>query len=417
MFDKVVALYRAAGCPPISDNQFIFRGPVDGGLLALINDCRQINSEYGRFTYERIKGDTVEFEFFLPSSDSSGFYASFEELIRKTPSLGHGVIPQNIYITADNWSTTDDIQSHDFEKIKQCCRLIKSLSKIVMLADEKSNAAHINLIFAVPADNGKPPKTFTIATRVHPEILNVNLTHLAFVDQLANPKNEQRIHLEERKSIFNLAVSEIIRDAAKQEESKLFLYLLTNWKRLLDTYWKNFQTYIHGFSFDKAKKDLAQAELEYGAKLSTAFSDIGGKLLALPISLGALVILQRASTPAEAIVTAAGILMVSLIFSGILANQWLNVARLTSSLNIAFSQIEKRIGTYPKNLQNLIKTSKEQIDYQRNFVEWTLRIFFALSWIPTIGMVIVKWDAWFAPKLIWLIGAYIPCDLVTPGLL
>lgn len=409
MFEKVVALYRAAGRPPIEGGQFVFRGQASDALQHLINECRSIDEQFGRFTYERTEGNTAKIDFLLPNSDSAGFYASFDDFIRATPSLGHGQIPDFIYIADQDWSSTDGIANEKFAKLENCCRLIVNLSKIVMVADNHSSPSHINLIFAVPADNGKPPKTFTIATTVEPGILEAQLTHLALIEQLADSNNGSKLHFEERKSIFNLAVSELVSDAPESAKKNLFLFLLVNWKELLDIYWKNFQTYIHGFSFDKAKKDLAQAELEYGTKLSAAFSDIGGKLLALPISFGALVLLSKANAGVETIATAAGILMVSLIFTGILANQWLNVKRLTSSLNIALSQIEKRIGTYPKHLQTLLTTAKTEIEHQQSFVRWTIRFFLLLSWAPTVGMIIMKWEAWFKPLANSFILVTTPC--------
>lgn len=393
MFEKVVALYREAGKPPIQDGQFTYNGKSTPVLLELIDDCRQLSEQFGRLTYVRVKdpAGAVNIEFMLPASDSAGFYSSFDSFIKATPSLGHGRIPEFLYIANEDWSSTDKIQNENFEKIKKCCKLISNLAKIAMAADDKSSSSHINLIFAVPADNGKPPKTFTIPTKVSPNILEFKLKHLALIDQLANPKNESKLHLEERKSILNLAISEIISNAPESAKSNLFIFTLSQWTELLDTYWKNFQTYIHGFSFEKVKKDLAQAELDHGTKLSAAFSDIGGKLFALPVSLGALVILEKAQTSVEKVATATGILMVSMIFTGILINQWLNIKRLNSSLNIVLTQIDKKNGTYPKNIQTLLENSKKEILTQQRFIKGTIGFFLFLSWAPTIGMLIMKW--------------------------
>lgn len=396
VFEKVVALYREAGRPPIHGGQFAYKGRSTPLLLELINDCRDLDEQYGRITYERINdvNGTIEIEFMLPASDFAGFYESFDEFIKATPSLGHGRTPESIYIINEDWSSTDAINNESFEKIQKICKLIRNLTKIVTAADEKSSSSHINLIVAVPADNGKPPKTLTIATKFEPKSLEAQLKHLSLIDQLANPKNESKLHLEERKSILILAISEIINGATETEKAYSFTYIISHWNELLDTYWKNFQTYIHGFSFDKVKKDLAQAELDYGTKLSAAFSDIGGKLLALPVSLGALVILSKATSPVEVASTAFGIVMVSIIFTGILINQWLNISRLNSSLSIVLSQIDKRLGTYPKNLQTLLENAKAEIRKQQAFIKVTLILFIALSWTPTAGMIIMKWEQW-----------------------
>ncbi|MNP65981.1 hypothetical protein D3C76_1616240 [compost metagenome] len=86
--------------------------------------------------------------------------------------------------------------------------------------------------------------------------------------------------------------------------------------------------------------------------------------------------------------------MVTLIFCGVLWNQRLNVQRLDNSLDITFDLFDKRLNTYPGNLQRLLKKTRLEIKSQRSFLVVTLWFFLGLSVLPTlvmIGMFSYKW--------------------------
>ncbi|WP_337058766.1 hypothetical protein [Pseudomonas sp. USHLN015] len=396
MFDKVVNLYRAAGKPTLEFGIFTYYGQENKKLLELISECKEINDEFGDFQFLENKNGKITFEFKVPATGNSAFYNSFADFIQRTPTLGHGELPPNIYILDEDWSTTDGTSNENFEKIKKCCKFIKDISQVVMISDTKSSLYYINLIFAIPAEIGKPPRTFSIQTRLDERLLEADLRHAQLMSALASSEqNANKLHFDERKAILNLAISNTV-NLPTLEQKDQFMHILLNWQEILDTYRKNLLTYVHGFSFDKARKDLAQAELDYGSKLSGIFGDLAGKLLALPISLTALVILKKAETPLEEAVTTAGLIMVSLIFLGILHNQKLSINRLENSLSIALDKLDTRTSTYPESLRKLLKKTTSEIQSQKTFTHRVLTFFSILSTTPTaaaIGILIYKyWD-------------------------
>src|SRR5690606_612582 len=131
------------------------------------------------------------------------------------------------------------------------------------------------------------------------------------------------------------------------------------------------QTYVYGFSFEKVRRELAQAEIDYGTKLSGVLGDIAGKMLALPISLAGLLPLKNSSSPFEAFVLVLGMIVVSVILLAILHNQILQTKRLLHSFNVVFDDFKDKIKTYPPKLQGLLRITIHQVEKQGQTLEKT----------------------------------------------
>ncbi|WP_339439335.1 hypothetical protein [Pseudomonas sp. EA_15y_Pfl1_P104] len=391
MFSVVVQLYRLLGRPPLDDDRIVYSGACTEEIKKCINECKSLPEKYGRLVDADESEGKIDIEFDLPTSDFGRFHSDFKNFIRATPTLGKGKLPSDFYIINEDWSTTDGVENLNHNSIKTCCELIDGLCGLVAVVDRKSSEAYENIFFALPADDNRKPKTFVLKTKVDESILGLKLRHVKLIQLLVSSQDDHTIHLEERKLIFSSAIADVI-DAAGDEPA--FPYVLAHWEDVLRKYLQNLQAYVHGFSFDKVRTELAKAELEYGSKLSGVLSDMAGKMLALPISFGALVLLNKAGDPIEIFSIAIGILMVTLIFAGVLWNQYLNIRRLDSSLDITFELFDKRLSTYPGRLQQLIKNSRLEITTQRSFLELTLWSFFILAVIPTlvmIGMLSYRW--------------------------
>ncbi|MDU8359276.1 hypothetical protein [Pseudomonas syringae group sp. J309-1] len=383
MFNSVVELYRFAGCPPLSeDGAFSFSGPADDTTKALTLAVKDIPSHEGEMTYYRETSGTVRFEFTPNSSGENSFFPTFQAMVQKTSSLGRGEPLNSFYVVADNWASYEKLKHPQNDKIIKACKLIKDLSKVAV--SEHLQTAFFSLVFSTPSGNNKPPKTLVIQTKLSEKILEIEINKTSLISGLASEENKVRIHLEERRAILNGAICEAL-DTVPLDHPNKFIALLESWDKVLEIYWQNFQIYIHSFSFEKVRKEFAQAELDYGAKLSAAFSDIAGKMLALPISLIAIITLSKAQSPIEIFVTTTGLTITSIVLIGLLINQLLNIQRLDSSLAISFENLTKSIKTYPKNLQLLINKTKKNIEKQKLVVSWTIRIFILLSLSPMLG--------------------------------
>lgn len=394
MLNYLVELYRLAGRPDVSAGTLTYSGVCDSDFSAVVKACDGLEDKYGRFSY-LITPDSgcVEFEYILPSGDCR-FFSNFSDFVKNTPSLSRGEIPVEFYIVEDDWVSTSGDFNQGFEKINNCCRLINALSKVVLVSDALSSPDYVNLIITVVPHDSKVPKAISLPTVVDERVLECDLSRLRLIEYFAQEENKGKIHFDEKKAILNSALSDVIGDSLGRGESS-FMYLLCNWGRFLDFYWKNLQVYMHGFSFNALRQDIAKAELEYGSKISGIFSDVAGKLLALPVSLGALVILYKADQLVEVWAGSIGIFLVTLIFWGVLYNQWLCLRRLYSSFLQVFSQFSGQVESYPNNLRKLIVSSREQVVDQFGFVKNLLLSFAVLALIPSLGVFVVLWLKWW----------------------
>lgn len=401
MFNHIVELYRIIGRPALSQaGSFGYSGTPSTQLQILIKLVEDMPSHYGEMMYHRVKSGVTSFEFTPVSSGENSFFNDFATLIQKTPSLGCGKPLTNFYIITEDWSSNESVINAQNEKILKTCKLIKDLTKIAV--SEHLQTSSYNLVFSTPNGNNKPPKTMVLQTKISPKILDFDIKKTSLIGSLASEENKGRIHLEERRAILNGAICEAL-DALPEDIPNRFIALLEQWDLILDSYWQNFQIYIHSFSFEKVRKEFAQAELDYGTKLSSAFSDIAGKMLALPISLIALITLHKATSGVEIFVTSLGLMMATIILVGILLNQLLNIQRLNSSLSISFENLTKSIKTYPKNLQKLINNAKQSIDSQKLVVHCTIIVFTVLSLVPFSGALIFLMERYAQSWHEWLL--------------
>lgn len=394
MFSLIVELYRLSERPVITEDQFSYKGALNSELSTCIEKCKSLSERYGKFTDFEFENNQehVSFEYLLPSSSHGRFHQTFKEFVESTPTLGKGILPKDFYIVMDDWSTTDGKENPSHASIKSCCDLIVDLCELFKVVDKHSNASYHNIFLSIPAEKAAQPRSFILETKVTPEIIGVVPKHADIVRALISSRNERKIHLEERKLILCTSIAEVADLCGSDEHA--FVYLLKNWDTVLTKYWQNLQSYIYGFSFDSARNEIAKAELEYGGKLSSALSDISGKMLAIPVSFASLILLDRSEGFIESFSIIAGTVLITIVFYGVLLNQWRNIARLNSSLDLAFFQYKKRRDTYPKQIKGLIDNSLADIESQKTFLRKTMIAFLFFSAAPLFSLVILMLTKW-----------------------
>jgi hypothetical protein len=260
--------------------------------------------------------------------------------------------------------------------------------------DKDSNPDGYNLFFALPPDGTKPPRTFLLHTQVDVKVLDYELNHLSLLEEILNRKNENKAHLSERKLMFRMAVASVIEKF--ENEPSLLLVIVREWREVLSTYRANLQTYVYNFSFERVRREVAQAEIDYGTKLSGVLGDIAGKMLALPISLAGLVALEKTTSRFEGFIIVIGLAVVSVVLLAVLQNQMLQVERLLHSFNVIFDDFKEKIKTYPPKLQALLRITIDQIERQGKTLISTFRLLKVLSLLPVVGALILAlikyWD-------------------------
>lgn len=394
MFAYVVALYRALGTPTIKEGVISYDGQPTPEIIAALRMCDDLPAAYGKFEYRSAEADTLEIEFRVPSNESGRFYTSLSEFVSRNGSLGKGHFPSNVYIIELSWADCDDTQPPAIKALRQVCRLIELLSMLAIGVDKDSSPDGYNLFFALPPDGAKPPRTFLLPTQVDVKVLDYELRHLSLLEEILNRKNENKAHLSERKLMIRMAVASVIEKF--ESEPSLFLVIVREWREVLATYRANLQTYVYSFSFERVRREVAQAEIDYGTKLSGVLGDIAGKMLALPISLAGLVVLNNTNSPFEGFILVLGLTLVSVVLFAILHNQTLQTERLLHSFNVVFDDFKDKIKTYPPKLQGLLKITIGQVERQGRTLTNTFRLLKVLSLLPVAGALLLAlikyWD-------------------------
>ena len=254
----------------------------------------------------------------------------------------------------------------------------------------------------MPPDGAKPPRTFLLPTQVDIKVLDYELNHLSLLEEILNRKNENKAHLSERKLMIRMAVASVIEKF--ESEPNLFLVIVREWREVLATYRANLQTYVYSFSFERARREVAQAEIDYGTKLSGVLGDIAGKMLALPISLAGLVVLEKTTSRFEGFILVLGLAAVSVVLLAILHNQMLQTERLLHSFNVIFDDFKDKIKTYPPKLQGLLRITIDQVDKQGLTLTRTFRLLKGLSLLPIVGALLLA-AIKYRDDFLWLLKA------------
>jgi hypothetical protein len=213
-------------------------------------------------------GDSVEIELPVPRSANSFFANSWQEL------LDHHsfrfAAPKEFFVAQENYYSDDASTTVSSKRYNSILSLISVLKQTADYVDSTMDG--LKLIFLT---NGKFE-------------LPINYQYVSFRDtpgcaELAsNFENASTKHLEQRKAIVKIVLSEMLSGVAS---SARFKDLLERFPEFIKRVKDNYELYIAEFSFEKILEDIEAHKLDYTIKLNKVFSDIQSQLLAIPAAL------------------------------------------------------------------------------------------------------------------------------------
>lgn len=390
MFDTVVSLYKEAGCPKLEQGGsfFSYSGMPSGALQKAIAEARLLSDSFGSFLEEEESGGIVDFKWSLAESDSGRIYEDVSDFVARTPSLSRGEAPYDYYIASIDYRAGGSTIDEELKQVQLCCQLIKLLASLSghHVRDTIVGSAAV-LTFIAPADAGKAPKTIRLTTHVSVGVLKIPSPDLTALQGVLSEDVKHQLHIEERKSLFRIAVAEVLRDGKQGKEA--YEGLINNWSDVLAKYRNDLDCFIHGFSFDKLRREIAATELDYTSRLGNVLKDFSGKLYGLPISFAAIIPLSSPKTLVEGLLIISGMVLLSLIISSVVHNLRIEMERIRHSYGIVFNQFNNKMIEYPPELKNALEAAKNGIEKQRGLLSRTLIISYLLSWIPPVAGILV----------------------------
>jgi hypothetical protein len=396
---SIVELFRKSNRPPIEDGVFSSRLDLTDDMVRLINSIRkqypdqfdEILIDDDEITTGEIlqgQGKNIEFTFRLRTGSDNKFYHSLAGLLAGAPKISRGDLPSEFYLVEEDFFSGTEKPFSELEKLSVICKLIKGLSELAHYHDEKTGAGHYKLIFIQPEDSSQStPKAIEIETTIDADMLDGSIPDISLVESLQahNPKTDP--HYSSKIGVFRVSLAEFLQKCPAGQPA--FSFLVSKWEDFISLCNKNLDTYLSGFAFHKAKREVAEAEFKIADEFSKIISDITGKLFGIPISLAAAIAIMKSTSILEGLLIVIGLGLATLIFSGTVGNQQRQIQRISHAKNVVFNALEGKQESYPDELKSAITEMKTGLNKNENKLRWLLRLFRCLSWVPfLLGVVL-----------------------------
>ncbi|WP_127172071.1 hypothetical protein [Xanthomonas euvesicatoria] len=270
-----------------------------------------------------------------------------------------------------------------------------SLNTVSLTASTKK------LLFVLPATGDTGPKTFEIDTRITRACLLAPKPDISVLEALFS-NGEGRLHINEHKQLFRVALTSVLAKRNADSPEPAFQYLVYSWSDVVMAYELNAECYVQKFSFEKLRGDVARIELDYATRMAAVLGDSSGKMLALPLSIGGLAAVWLADDVWSASGLCLGMLLVSLLLSGILHNQRLASKRVEAGFNLSIADVQSASSKHPTALQGAINSAKLGFAEQLAFLRKVHMVIHPLAWVPTLialGMVVLRFGLQALPSI------------------
>lgn len=405
LIPQLIKLYRKSKQRKFSNNYFEGTVVFDNESKVLISELKKdkkidfeelVVDEEELFEDSDLPeiGEKIYFGIRCPTSDANRFYTNISQMLHDCSHLiSKGDLPKQFYIIESDYSFEDeqDNKPTELKTIEKVCQFIKKLSKIAHYHDSKKSNGYHKLIFIKENEHtGTLP--LTIETLVDKSILDIKNFHdTKILDELTSDIINQDIHHIEKKNLFYESLAEFL-IGQSTNQSDYFKELLINWDKFSHVYQTNLGTYLSGFTFHKAKKEVAEAELKLADDYSKVISDITGKLLSIPLSFAILIPISKPLTLMytrfllELCLMVTGLIVMISIF-----NQKRQLKRIQSAKKLIFSAFDGKKEIYPEALKTHINNMKTALNKNEKCLECTLNTYLLICWLPSfIGLIMIS---------------------------
>lgn len=396
---EIVKLYRVVGKPSVRNGSFSAVVPWASDVIDLVNFIRKENdrcfdeilidgSEYLSSDHLPNSGTSVEFDFKLPQQSSSQFYDSVEHLIERAPDVSKGSLPDEFYIIYEDYYSGDDSSApNNMLALESIIDLIDGLSHLAHYHDQKLVASKsMRLVFIHP-DYDKKIQPAVLETKITNEMLNISPLNTQLIKGLNSENVLNNPHYNAETGVLGNTIVDFIN--GRSDGQAAFKHLIENWDAFLLLYHKNLSTYLSGFAFHKAKKEVAEAQINLTERFSNVINNISGKLFSIPLSFAAVFAMFKSESSAERFVFLLGLIMASYIIFKAVKNQRQQLIGIIHSKNIIFDALDGNVDTFPNELVREIETMKHNLNNSEMELVSNLRTFYWLCWIPTIVGIVV----------------------------
>lgn len=354
-FSQLIALYRDLGCPALKESKFSVDTICSLALIELLRSLWssggfdiELATEDNFFSLENddsfpdLKENTALSIIITVYQNENGFiYNNVSDWIASAGSLKKGSISQNIYLAEEDLIVTEKTDNNNVAQVLMVCMLINKLSEIAHYHDEKNgNGSAYRLVFVIPDKDNKIYHPVILETQLSDEILQAQLPNISVLSRILEEQNSiNNMHATERLSVFRIVLAEMIEKSPSNTET--FTYLVKHWSDVTDAFNKSWESYLSGFSFSKLKAEIAEQQITFSQKLTDIVASLSGRMFSLPISIAAIILLEKANSPLANWFYLLSCALVTYMVASAVSIQRKNLENAESSCNMAFSELGK----------------------------------------------------------------------------
>lgn len=407
MLDRIVRLYRLLGKPPLDEAcGFVTEAGKSPELLALLEELSQVDPAFGRYDY-RERGGKIHVDVALPQNSEGHFFASAQHFIENTASLKRGLFRKNFYIVDLDYLSSEDNPPEAIARVKRMTEFINCLREFVSLSiDREQSMNGDRLFFLKPSDGKSPQKAAVLKIDLTSNTIAHKLASFRILSALRAAQGEEKTRIEERILLMNTAIAHTI-DECDGDEAE-FDYLVRNWGKVTKRYLHDLHAYVSAFSFDSIRKKISDSLIESTTKINSAVGDVATKLLAVPASLGALIVIGSSTNTASFAVGIIGVIVASLISLRTVWHYQKQVQNLAKSFKFNMEEATKAKKTFSKPIKEEIKRIENVQSDQSKSIRNSFFFYYVVASLPVAGCIYYVADALW-PVLIHHYNLYKHC--------
>jgi len=396
-FSQLIALYRDLKCPALKGTSFSANVVNSSTVIKLLNSLWSVRKFDIEITIEGniydsnddklpdlVENQNLSINVTVHQNEHGFIYQNVSDWIARAGALKKGVISPHIYLIDEDTIVTGDSKNSNVAKVLTACQLVNKLSELAHYHDEKNGGTNAyRLVFVMPDKNDKIYHPVILTTQLSNEILKAELPDISILSLILEQQHSiNNIHANERISVFRIALADIIEKIPNNTEP--FIYLVKNWPEVTDSFNKSWESYLSGFSFSKLKAEIAEQQIIFSQKLTDIVANLSGRLFSLPISIAAIVILERANSSIANWFYLLSCVLVSYMVASAISIQRENLKNAESSYKMAFSRFKKEGNVRHNSIQAELENTIACLDETISQLKGKLLFYSILAWMPLL---------------------------------
>lgn len=349
-------------------------------------------------------GSTIDLELQIPTNGEFFVYRTLEEMIQDAKTLLNGEYPAEFYIVADDFYSVEQKDlSSKYQNLFNLCSLIKGLGELAHYHDAKQQDGKNNNFVFIDESEIITAKPVVIKPTIKLAMLEQPVLDVTLIESFHSPKEKVSPTVGKEKAFFRVSIIEFLGQLKHLSQTELFVHLVMNWPEFLASYQRNLETYLSGFAFHKARKEVSDEEFKVAEQYSKILGDIAGKLFGLPVSFVALLGLFKSDiTLVVELVVLFSVCTASWLMSSLVTNQIKQLERIDHAKGIAFDALENQKTSYPPDLQTKLTEAISALNQEHTRIEKLLFKLRNIVWTPVVIAIATMGYRYIEALIKWL---------------